>query len=161
MIDDTTRAEAKVPRAKIQWTEGSIFLVPLSDGLCSVGQVLKRTPDALNSVVCAFYDLRVKPKTPVDVEQLTEESLISIQFTTHDLLRSGTWVVVGQGPSMYLERMTRLPSLERAGYVGAVVVGSRNMTLFLEAFHGLRPWDDYADPAYFEKLLLSPDKKPA
>jgi hypothetical protein len=32
---------------------------------------------------------------------------------------------------------------------------------FLDAFYGLRAWDDYADPAYFDKLLLTQDKKPS
>jgi hypothetical protein len=149
-----------VARKKVSWGEGALFLVPQSDGQCSVGQVLKLTPGALNSVICAFYDLRVKPRAAVSPDQLSEDRLISIQFTTPDLLRSGVWEIVGQGAPKYLERMTRLQALERADFVGAVVVGSGNMMDFLDAFYRLRPWDDYADPSYLDKLLLTPDKKP-
>jgi hypothetical protein len=31
---------------------------------------------------------------------------------------------------------------------------------FAEAFRGLIPWDDWADPNYLDKLLISPDLKP-
>jgi hypothetical protein len=57
--------------------------------------------------------------------------------------------------------MTWLPALEKADFVGAVVRGSGIMMEFLDAFYGLRAWDDYADPAYFDKLLLTQDKKPS
>jgi hypothetical protein len=57
--------------------------------------------------------------------------------------------------------MTRLPALERANFVGARITGSGIMMEFLDAFYALRAWDDYADPAYFDKLLLTHDKKPS
>ncbi len=148
-------------RRKAKWSEGSVFLVPQSDGLCSVGHVLKLTPGALNSAVCAFYDIRVRPGAGVSGDELSADKLISIQFTTPDLLNSGVWALVIQCAPKHLERMTRLPALEKAHFVGAVVVGSGNVMEFLDAFYGLRAWDDYADPAYFDKLLLTPDKKPS
>jgi hypothetical protein len=150
-----------VARAKVRWNEGSIFLVPLSDGRCAIGQVLNRTPRALNSAICAFYELRVSPGAKVAPEDLDVQRLLSLQFVTTDLLAYGVWPLVGEAPPRHLELMTRLPALERAGYVGAKVIGSAIIREFLEAYDGLRPWDDYADAQYFEKLLVSPDKKPA
>ena len=66
-----------------------MFLVPQPDGLCSVGQVLELTPEALNSAVCAFYDIRAKPGAGVSADELSADKLISIKFTTPDLLDSG------------------------------------------------------------------------
>jgi len=40
------------------------------------------------------------------------------------------------------------------------IVGSANIAEFLNAYYGLVPWDDWADPNYLDKLLISPDKKP-
>lgn len=148
-------------RRRAKWSEGSVFLVPQSDGLCSVGQVLKLTPGALNSVICAFYDIRVKPGAAVSADDLSADKLVSMQFTTPDLLNSGIWALVAQFAPKHLERMTWLPALEKADFVGAVVIGSGNIGEFLDAFYGLRAWDDYADPAYFGKLLLTQDKKPS
>ena len=148
-------------RRKAKWSEGSVFLVPQSDGLCSVGQVLKLTPEALNSAVCAFYDLRLKPGAGVSADDLSADKLISIQFTTPDLLNSGVWALVAQCAPKHLERMTRLPALEKADFVGATVRGSGNIMQFLNAFYALKPWDDYADPAYLDEFLLTQDKKPS
>src|SRR5258707_13967416 len=110
-------------RRRAKWSEGSVFSVPQSDGLCSVGQVLKLTPGALNSVICAFYDIRVKPGAAVSADDLSADKLVSMQFTTPDLLNSGIWALVGQCAPNHLERMTWLPAFERADFVGAVVVG--------------------------------------
>jgi hypothetical protein len=92
---------------------------------------------------------------------LSADKLVSTQFTTPDLLNSGIWALVAQFAPKHLERMTWLPALERAHFVGATVRGSGIMMEFLDAFYGLRAWDDYADPAYFDKLLLTQDKKPS
>ena len=31
---------------------------------------------------------------------------------------------------------------------------------FIKAYFSLAPWDDWHDPEYLDKLLISPDKKP-
>jgi hypothetical protein len=67
-------------RRKAKWSEGSVFLVPQSDDMCSVGQVLKLTPEALNSAVCAFSDIRVNPGAGVSADELSADKLISIQL---------------------------------------------------------------------------------
>jgi len=123
-------------RRRAKWSEGSVFLVPQSDGLCSVGQVLKLTPGALNSVICAFYDIRVKPGAAVSVDDLSSDELVSMQFTTPDLLNSGIWALVAQFAPKHLERMTWLPALEKANFVGAVIKGSGNRWSFWTHFTG-------------------------
>ena len=47
------------------------------------------------------------------------------------------------------------------GWVGAKVYGSGIVARFLAAYHRLAPWDDWADPAYLDRLLIAPEKKPA
>ena len=44
--------------------------------------------------------------------------------------------------------------------MGAKVVGSANVGALCDAFYGLARWDDWKDPEYLDKLLLSPEKKP-
>lgn len=143
------------------WSEGSIFLVPQSDGRYSVGQVLRRVPQALNSVLSSYYDHRVASVAPVAAATLLAETPISIQFTTPDLLDDGRWVVVGQAAPMHLDMLKDLDELERNQFVGASVRGSANMAAFLNAFYGLEPWDAFADPLYLDKLLLHPERKPS
>jgi hypothetical protein len=144
---------------KQRWPDGSIFLVPQSDGLSSVAQVLRRTPDALNSVVCAFYDIRVSDASNISAADLVADRLIAIQFTTPDLLDRGRWKVVGQSPPKHLGLMSKFPSLEAARWVGTDIIGSGNIESLLNGYHGLRVWDDWADPHYLDNLLLHPEKK--
>src|SRR5258708_28372001 len=106
-------------RRGTKWSEGSVFLVPQSDGLCSVGQVLKLTPGALNSVIFAFYDIRVKPCAAVSADDLSADKQVSIQFTTPDLLNSGIWALVSQFGPKHLERMTWMPAFEKSDFVCA------------------------------------------
>src|SRR5258708_38673264 len=117
-------------RRGTKWSEGSVFLVPQSDGLCSVGQVLKLTPGALNSVICAFYDIRVKPGAAVSADDLSADKLVSMQFTTPDLLNSGIWALVPQSGPKHLDRMPGLPAWEKPDFVGAAVIGRGNMEEF-------------------------------
>src|SRR5260370_23991446 len=104
-------------RRRAKWSEGSVFLVPQSDGLCSVGQVLKLTPGALNSAIGAFYDIRVKPGAGISTDDLPADKLVSMQFMTPDLLNSRIWALVAQFAPKYLDRMTWLPALENADFV--------------------------------------------
>jgi hypothetical protein len=145
--------------ARQRWSEGSIFLVPQSDGRSSAGQALRRTPQALNSVVCAFYDVR-PPGGALTTADLDADRLIAILFVTPELLNRGNWRVIGEAPVRHLKLMPRLREVEANGFVGAKIIGSGNIEAFLDAFYGLRAWDDWAKPDYLDGLLLSPEKKP-
>jgi hypothetical protein len=49
---------------------------------------------------------------------------------------------------------------KKGSWVGVTVYGAGNVEEFLNAYYGLRAWDDWYHPAYLDGLLLSPDKKP-
>ena len=42
----------------------------------------------------------------------------------------------------------------RHRWVGATILGSGIIRQFVNAYHGLTPWDTMADPVYFTKLLV-------
>jgi hypothetical protein len=142
---------------------GDVFLVPQQDGKCSLGQVLAFEKQMMNSVSCAFYDMRFTSSDDVQLPPtLPFESIIAVLFTTHDLLRRGTWKIVGHMPV----------SLERAhfpyehlrgsgGWTGAKMHGSGIVREFLDAFYGLSFWDDWHDPAYLDGLLFRGRQRPA
>ena len=50
--------------------------------------------------------------------------------------------------------------LRASGFIGATITGSGIVDDFVNAFHGLAPWDDWHDPRYLDTLLLDPSKKP-
>jgi hypothetical protein len=148
--------------ARKTWETGNLFAVPLADGSFSLGQVVGREPQVLNSITCAFYRTRVAPSALESVTTVPDNrDLIAVQFTTKDLLTNRLWKVLANYP------VTTPPSAfphedKRAGqWVGATVVGSGIIVHFLNAFFGLEPWHQMKDPHYFDHLLLRSDLKPA
>jgi hypothetical protein len=140
--------------------EGDVFLVPLSDGSHSIGQVLRITKQALNSVLCAFFDIR-SPENGQFNAALPEDALIAVQFVTPESLKRGSWKVVRSDEVPFdIERHIPLAELASNGFVGAKIRGSGIIDSFLNAYFCLTPWDDWHDPKYFDSLLAPGVKRP-
>lgn len=145
-------------RIKQKWKNGDIFLVPQSDGGYTVGQVLSYEVQAMNSAVCAFTLRRATIDEKVKPPAIDE--IVSIQFVTIDLLDSGDWPVVGRARVIKFQTLFDLEGHRKNQFIGTVTEGSGIIISFLNACFGLEPWDDWFDPEYLDKLLLSSDKKP-
>lgn len=53
--------EVKRTRRKRQkWQIGDYFLIPLSNKEFTIGQIIGRIAEALNSVICVYFDAKVK-----------------------------------------------------------------------------------------------------
>lgn len=81
-------------------------------------------------------------------------------MTTRDLLDSGEWKILATHPVEVPRSKFPFETLRRKGFIGATVTGSGNINEFANAFCALVPWDDWADPSYLDRLLLSPELKP-
>lgn len=139
------------------WEPGDLFAIPLSDGRYLPGQVLAVEPEVLNSVSCALF---AEPTSELDGVTARASAPVAVLFVTRDLLDKGTWPVIGRAPLIVARECFPFEQLRDAGFVGARVVGSRNVAEFANALCGLVPWDDWADPHYLDTLLVSPDRKP-
>lgn len=106
-----------------------------------------------------FDQIESKPEAAL-AGDVSRAKLISTVFTTDDLLDSGRWHVVGRKPVTIPEEMFPGEHTLARGGVGEKVIGSANLAAFVEAYFGLGPWDRFHDPAYMDKLLISPAKKP-
>jgi hypothetical protein len=139
------------------WKEGDCFVLPLNDGSGILGQVIAYEPLVLNSASCAFFDQRLRsPECPLP--ELSR--LFSTVLTTRDLLDSGRWKVVASHPVQVPREKFPFEPLRHDRFIGAKVIGSRNVEEFMNAFCGLTFWDDWADPNYLDRLLISPTVKP-
>jgi len=149
-------------QTKQQWETGNIFLVELKDGKFVLGQIVGREADVLNNVSCAFFDIRVSNLNDLErTQDLPVSKIFSILFVTREFLDSGKWKIAGSRHVSVEKRLFHYEVLREKGFVGAKVIGSGIVIEFLNAFYGLHPWDDWKDPNYLDKLLLSNDKKPA
>jgi hypothetical protein len=141
------------------WKVGDLFRIPLKDGSFLLGQIVAIEPSVLNSVSCALFDMKLSCDMP-QPKQPHIERLFAILFTTRDLLDSGAWKVFGNAKVEVTRSQLPYEALRSSGFIGAKIVGSRNVEEFANAYCGLTPWDDWADPEYLDRLLLSPNKKP-
>ena len=130
---------------------GDVFWVPIEDGTFVLGQVVEIQKEVLNSITCAFFNVR-QASQEIEAQDLTAP--ISIQFVTKDLFSKGTWQRTGNEPVLISEGELPYRDTENEGWVGAKVIGSGIITMFLSAFFELRPWDEMHDPNYYQNLLL-------
>lgn len=144
-----------VTRRTVRWHVGDVFLVPQTDGLYTLGQVVDRMMG--NTSSCAFYATRVPTPTMPDLVRADVFAALSV---VPGGLTQGAWPIVGHR-EVQLER-SAWPNeqFRKADWVGATTYSSLIVEDFLNAFFGLAPWDKYLDPAYFERLLSAPDWKP-
>jgi hypothetical protein len=144
---------------KQSWTAGDCFIVPLLDGPFGLAQIVAYEAEALNSVLCCIFRNRLNA-VPEVVAAPPETDLISVLFVTRDLLDLGHWQVISRWPPLDVRKYVDLSRLRRAGFVGVKIIGSGNVTEFLNAYHRLAPWNNYHKPDYLDRLLISPDRKP-
>lgn len=138
-----------------------MFVISTKDGSDVVGQIVGREPQVLNSVSCAFYDWRLTNLDEVvQCATLPIEQVFSSLFVTRDLLDSGAWKVVANKPVTFSPAKFPYEDLRVNGFIGAKVIGSAIVEEFINAFYGLLPWDDWKDPDYLDKLLISQEMKP-
>lgn len=145
-------------KKKVQWKPGDLFGVALPDAQYCLGQALGIMGEFTNVVNCAFFDLRFRAVDAAPSPDM--DRLIAVVSTTRDLLDRGRWPVVGHTPALIRKNDWPNERFAKKGYVGAETHGSGIVVHFLSAYYGLFPWDGYQDPEYFDKLLVSPAKKP-
>lgn len=139
---------------------GQVFLVPLDDGRCAIGQIIGVESQALNSITCIFSKETTPPIGPSGCSGIADTESIAALFTTSDLLKRGRWAVISKADVTFPKTKYPNEQYRSKGWVGAKVIGSRIVEDFLNAFHGLRYWDDWKDPKYLDGLLLPGTTRP-
>jgi hypothetical protein len=132
---------------------GALFTIPLADGSRSIGQIVGREPQVLNSWTCALSRLRIADK-PEPLNALRPEDVISVQFITGDLLKKGRWQIYSKADVQLSKSDFPYEEFRSNGWIGAKMIGSGIIESFLAAFHGLGYWDEMKDPEYYDRLLL-------
>jgi len=140
---------------------GDIFSVLLADSTKCIGQVLETDPILMNSITCAFFEIRINEEIlDLDRFTLTKESAFSCQFVTRDLFNQGNWKRLGNRSALIPENMYPYRETKKHGWVGAKVIGSGIIEKFLNAYYGLGDWREMKDPQYYDKLLVKGIKGP-
>jgi hypothetical protein len=128
---------------------GDVFAIPLLDGDHALGQVVAVVQE-LGSVGCAIFPSKIRPQDPVPNLGVP----ISVLLVTADLLQRGYWPVIMSSPVKVSPKLFTWECFRRHLWVGTKIHGSGIVREFVDAYHGLIPWDTMADPDYFTKLLV-------
>jgi len=141
--------------------DGDVFLIPLLDGTFSIGQVIKATTGVMNSVLCSLFNLRgERPK--IDAGLLDPKLIVAVHFITAESLQKGAWIIVrNEAPNYDPNDYLPIDQLASKGWVGARVVGSGIIDSLMNAYFCLRPWDNWHDPEYLDKLLATGVSRPS
>lgn len=135
-----------------RWRVGDVFLVRQQDGLWTVGQIVDAPMPNVPSCVL-FANRQATPESFALIHLDPDQAIASV-WSTRDALDSGEWKIVAHQPvSLPQSRWANEP-LRFNGWIGAMTYGSDLIGMFLDAFYGLRPWDDMHDPRFFEEMVL-------
>lgn len=137
-------------RRKVQLAAGQVVAIPLADGAFGAAHVVA----AGLFPAFAFYARRAPtPEALVDGWEAAAEPPLAIA-SMPGWVADGTWPVVADQPRDY--SAYALP-----GVPPKISFTSHFASDFLNAYHGLAPWDGMHDPAYFEKQMLPGTPPPA
>jgi hypothetical protein len=130
-------------RKRVKVKDGQLVAVPLLDGTFALLHVARFDGD----IVGAHFAHRAK--TP---EQLLEglegamaKKLIAIAEVTPNDVKDGSWPVIGFRPPEYPDTML---DMKGRSYT------SNFSECLLNAYYGLRPWDEMKDPYSYKSTLL-------
>jgi hypothetical protein len=140
-----TRApqSAATGRKRVKVKDGQLAAVPLMDGTWGLLHVARFT----GGIIAAHFAHRAKtPEQLLEgLEEAMAKKLIAIADVTANDVKDGSWPIIGFRQPEYPE-----PLLDMKGRSHT----SNFSEFLLNAYYGLRAWDEMYDPLYYEKALL-------
>ncbi|MCC6678339.1 MAG: hypothetical protein IT436_14465 [Phycisphaerales bacterium] len=147
-------------RKRQQWEPGSVFLIPLPDSACAVGQVLG-SEEFGGFVPVVLFGHRVA-SADVSLDEAIKNAVPVARSCVGKLcLDTGEWPVSGRQP-IFLSTADwpNAKFRKRRSWVGAKFDNSVVLETFLKAYWGYEPWDGMKDPDYFTRFLFEPNHRP-
>jgi len=141
------------------WKMGDIFAIRQSDGEFTTGQVIDIMMP--NVITCGFFESRSKSIDSISISDIAPQSAIACISCTREQLDFGAWNILGHRTPLLDKRLCANEQYRAKRWIGAKIYDAAIVEDFLEAFFCLLPWDKYFDPKYFDKMLISPEKKAA
>ena len=139
---------------------GDIFLVPQSDGLWTIGQVLER-PMASASCLLSEHRIERDGIARVGLDRAVHpRACLSVLWATPEHLKSGRWPVVAHHKILMPRRQWANARYRRKRWEGATIHGGALVEAFLDACWGLDYWDKWHDPDYLDEYLFPGRERP-
>ncbi|MGG2134583.1 Imm26 family immunity protein [Bacillus sp. S2(2024)] len=129
---------------KQKWKIGDVFVITLTDGSYTFGQVLSKE---YSFPTCTLFDIRttdiLSPEEIVNQRKITLLTIIPIHLDSHK------WKIIGNE-----EVNCAIQPISSGSFSSGI------LNDLAEAYYGLRPWNVNPDPSYLDKLLQPEIKRP-
>ena len=87
-------------------------------------------------------------------------NIISIITTSKEALEYGVWTIIGNRGILVNKSDRPWEEYRNSNWIGLETFDPALVEDFLNAFFGLMPWDDWADPNFLNSFLIDLTKKP-
>jgi len=129
---------------------GDVFAFPLADGTWALGHIVRERRIAICCVLFAYLAPSVEVLRASLDDAMREP--IGILITMGFDVREGAWPIVGHRTPSYPD--IGLPAMGETDCI--TTHGPVALSHFVEAFHGLRPWDEGKLGAKYNRAILLP-----
>jgi immunity protein 26 of polymorphic toxin system len=144
---------------KILWKNGDVFTIQLVNGKLAIGQVLDLRWK--NCVRCALFDEVLSDVKSLYLDDLCMyKDIISLIECTKEALDSGLWKIIGNKTILIPQRAYPNEQFRNVNWIGSKTYDASLIEHFINSYHSLLAWDDWADPNYFDKFLVDKSRKP-
>lgn len=144
------------------WDQADIFAIPLLDGGIGIGQVVMIRDCPPASAYCALSLRRGHPGQMPAVLHLDE--VVALLFIGMAPLADGTWPVLGFDTIPATETLRPFVAARQRWMLAddkeTDITDPAIAEAFLNACHGLLPWDYFPDPRLFDTMLAPKRQRP-
>lgn len=142
------------------WDQADFVALPLHDGGQSLAQIVEVRDCPPDAAYIALTLRRVTDPIP----PLTLEDITALLFTGTAHLANGTWPVLGFDTLPATDALVSFKQTRRAWQMAdtpaTMIADPVLVECFVNACHGLLPWDHFADPAIFDRMLARKGQRP-
>lgn len=140
------------------WQQADHLHIPLLDGDVAVAQVIEVIPQHDNAALCALTHLKKPAGTPSSPVSLGE--VLSLQLIARPWDQITRWPIVGFEQIPPIKQVFDIKHHLMTGFADLEPQDPALIEAFVNACHGLYPWDGFPDPDLFTNMLLTPDARP-
>ena len=145
------------------WGTGDYFAVPLVDDTLGIGQVPDLMMKNIVSVVLVHrrYGSVLEARSAIGASPVSPTEIFAALSTWRDPVDDGRWPIIGHGDVLLTRAQWPNERYRAVNWVGARHFNTALVEGLSSAFYALAPWDGLHDPNFYDRLLISRDKKPS
>lgn len=140
------------------WQQADHLHIPLLDGDVGIAQIIEVSPRHDHAALCALTSLKKPAGSSAAPLALSE--VLAVQFIARPEDQVSRWPIVGFEQIPPIKRVFDLQHHLIMEFADLEPQDPALIEAFVNACHGLYPWDGFPDRELFSNMLLFPDKRP-